>query len=88
MTQDGRGMRERFLTYLEKALREAKLRTDWGDSNEAYEEAVLSYASHLFSKDNKDFLTRFAETIKPFIKAGLANGLTQTIIKLMAPGHS
>ncbi|MGN8155075.1 malto-oligosyltrehalose synthase [Agrobacterium sp. 22094] len=79
-------LRERFLTYLEKALREAKLRTDWGDSNEAYEEAVLGYASHLFSKDNKDFLTRFAETIKPFIEAGLANGLTQTIIKLMAPG--
>ncbi|MDQ1183747.1 malto-oligosyltrehalose synthase [Agrobacterium larrymoorei] len=79
-------LKDRFLTYLEKALREAKLRTDWGDSNEAYEEAVLGYASHLFSLDNRDFLKGFAETIKPFIEAGLANSLTQTIIKLMAPG--
>lgn len=79
-------LKDRFLTYLEKALREAKLRTDWGDSNETYEEAVLGYASRLFSQDNRDFLTRFSETIKPFIEAGLANSLTQTIIKIMAPG--
>lgn len=79
-------VKERFLAYLEKALREAKLKTDWSDSNEDYEKAVIDYASHLFSKENRDFLRSFAETIKPFIEAGLANGLTQTIIKLMAPG--
>ncbi len=88
-TQDEKAVEElkkRFLTYLEKALREAKLRTDWGDSREEYEEAVLGYASHLFSSDNKDFLGYFKKTIKPFLEAGLANSLAQTIIKLMAPG--
>jgi hypothetical protein len=34
----------RFIAYVEKAMREAKLRTNWGDSNEAYETAVLGYA--------------------------------------------
>ncbi|MEM6159337.1 malto-oligosyltrehalose synthase [Erwinia sp. P6884] len=76
----------RFLAFVEKALREAKLRTDWADSNEAYEKAVLDYASHLLSPDNHAFLQDFCDTLQPFIRAGLVNGLTQTAIKLTAPG--
>ncbi|WP_428946121.1 malto-oligosyltrehalose synthase [Pantoea sp. FN060301] len=76
----------RFLAFVEKALREAKLRTDWADSNEAYEKAVLDYASHLLSPDNQAFLQDFCDSIQPFIRAGLVNGLTQTAIKLTAPG--
>ncbi|MCD3069639.1 hypothetical protein GFJ91_23970, partial [Salmonella enterica subsp. enterica serovar Enteritidis] len=37
----------RFEAFVEKALREAKLRTDWVDSNEAYETAMLDYARYL-----------------------------------------
>lgn len=79
-------LEERFLAFVEKALREAKLRTDWADSNEAYEKAVLDYASHLLSPDNQLFLNDFCDTLQPFIRAGLVNGLTQTVIKLTAPG--
>ncbi len=87
--QDAAGLRaleERFLEFVEKALREAKLRTDWGDSNEAYEKAVLDYARHLLSPANQTFLQDFADALRPFIRAGLVNGLTQTVIKLTAPG--
>lgn len=76
----------RFVEFVEKALREAKLRTDWVDSNDAYEKAVLDYARHLLSPDNQDFLQDFAASLQPFIRAGLVNSLTQTVIKLTAPG--
>ena len=81
-----KALEARFLEFVEKALREAKLRTDWVDSNDAYEKAVLDYASHLLSPDNQLFLQDFATALQPFIHAGLVNSLTQTVIKLTAPG--
>lgn len=80
------GLRQRFLPYVEKALREAKLRTDWADGNRDYEEAVARYASALLSADNAAFLQDFAGTLKPFIDTGFANSLSQTLLKLTAPG--
>jgi len=87
--QDSAGLNAleaRFLAFVEKALREAKLRTDWVDSNEAYETVVLEYARHLLSPDNQDFLRDFSTSLRPFIRAGLVNSLSQTVIKLTAPG--
>ncbi|GAK70054.1 maltooligosyltrehalose synthase [Agrobacterium rubi TR3 = NBRC 13261] len=85
-TQGLKALEERFIPYVEKALREAKLRTNWGDSNEVYENAVLTYARKLLSPDNEAFLSDFTQTLQPFIKAGASNSLAQTIIKLTAPG--
>ena len=79
-------LQERFLAFVEKALREAKLRTDWGTSNEAYETAVLDYARHLFSTDGSTFRADFVATLQPFLRAGIVNSLTQAIVKLTAPG--
>ncbi|MGK3141198.1 malto-oligosyltrehalose synthase [Pantoea sp. C2G6] len=76
----------RFVVYVEKALREAKLRTDWADNNDAYEEAVLGYARHLLAPTNRDFLNDFCTALQPFMRAGLVNSLTQTVVKLTAPG--
>lgn len=87
--QDPAGLKaleERFLEFVEKALREAKLRTDWVDSNEAYETVVLAYAAHLLSPDNQLFLQDFSTALRPFILSGLVNSLSQTVIKLTAPG--
>jgi (1->4)-alpha-D-glucan 1-alpha-D-glucosylmutase len=84
--KDASELEPRFLPFVEKALREAKLRTDWADSNEAYEKAVLDYARQLLSPANRLFLDDFSQAIQPFISAGLINSLTQTAIKLTAPG--
>lgn len=75
---------ERFMPYVEKALREAKLRTNWSDVNDAYESAVRNYASAAISSD--EFMGRFWRDIAPFVKTGLVTSLTQTLIKLTAPG--
>jgi (1->4)-alpha-D-glucan 1-alpha-D-glucosylmutase len=77
-------MQDRFLPYVEKALREAKLRTNWSDVHAGYEEAVKDYASAALGSDA--FMTRFWDDIQPFVRTGLINSLTQTLIKLTAPG--
>ena len=81
-----KALEARFLDFVEKALREAKLRTDWVDSNDPFEKAMLDYARHLLSPDNQAFLQDFVSSLQPFIRAGLVNSLTQTVIKLTAPG--
>jgi (1->4)-alpha-D-glucan 1-alpha-D-glucosylmutase len=84
--QDASELEARFVPFVEKALREAKLRTDWAESNEEYENAVLDYARHLLSPANQLFHSDFNHALQPFIQAGLINSLTQTVIKLTAPG--
>ncbi|MDU3715043.1 MAG: malto-oligosyltrehalose synthase [Klebsiella michiganensis] len=89
LPDDTAGLKEletRFLAFMEKALREAKQRTDWIDSNESYESVVLNYAQQLFAADNSLFLNDFYTALQPFIRAGLVNSLSQTVIKLTAPG--
>ncbi len=77
---------ERVAAYLEKSLREAKLRSNWSNVNEDYEKAVLGYAEKLLSPGNEAFLVDFTDTLRPFLRAGLVNSLTQTIVKATAPG--
>ncbi|ANL43085.1 UNVERIFIED_ORG: (1-_4)-alpha-D-glucan 1-alpha-D-glucosylmutase [Rhizobium esperanzae] len=79
-------LRDRFTGYAIKAVREAKLRTAWTEQDNAYEEAVTSYAAALLSPDNDAFLEDFERVLQPFIAAGYVNSLSQTLLKLTAPG--
>lgn len=79
-------LEERFQAYAEKAIREAKLRTNWADGNASYEAAVRDYVHAMLSPKNQTFLDDFTTTLRPFIRAGSVNSITQTIIKLTAPG--
>lgn len=58
-------LKTRFEAFVEKALREAKLRTDWVDSNEAYETAMLDYARYLLAPDNQTFCRIFIVPCNP-----------------------
>ena len=79
-------LRERFTDYAVKAVREAKLRSGWTEQDAAYEEAVATYAAVLVSPDNDVFLEDFERVLQPFIAAGYLNSLSQTLLKLTAPG--
>ncbi|MFP5077174.1 malto-oligosyltrehalose synthase [Rhizobium sp. YIM 134829] len=81
-----RGLSERFAAYVEKTMREAKQRSDWSEVNEDYEGAVKDFAAALLSPDNTEFLRDFETTLKPIRLAGLYNGLSQTLVKMAAPG--
>ncbi len=78
-------LKERFIPFVEKSLREAKLRTDWSRENETYETAVRDYARAFFAPENLAF-ARISGNPSPFLRAGLVNSLAQTIVKLTAPG--
>ncbi|MDF0696137.1 malto-oligosyltrehalose synthase [Rhizobium sp. MC63] len=82
----GDDLRVRFTDYAVKAVREAKLRSAWTEQDGAYEEAITAYAAALVSPDNDAFLEDFERVLQPFIAAGYVNSLSQTLLKLTAPG--
>jgi (1->4)-alpha-D-glucan 1-alpha-D-glucosylmutase len=77
----------RLAQWQEKALREAKLHTDWAVPNEAYETAAHELLRSLIERNECRALlidiAGFAARIAP---AGALNGLAQTLLKLAAPG--
>lgn len=79
--------RERIEAYMIKAVREAKLRTSWTETDAAYEEALLQFVRNaLEPRDNNLFLADFLEFQRRMVRFGLLNSLSQTLCKLSAPG--
>ena len=75
---------ERLDAYVEKALREAKLNTNWVEPDEAYERSVRDWCRALYSNSAfVDELERFAERVA---HEGERSSLGQTLLKLTAPG--
>jgi maltooligosyltrehalose synthase len=75
---------ERLAGWQLKALREAKLATDWTAPNLEYEDAARSFLYTIMA--DTAFVAEagtLAERIGP---AGAVNGLAQTLLKLTAPG--
>jgi (1->4)-alpha-D-glucan 1-alpha-D-glucosylmutase len=74
---------DRLIAWQEKALREAKLRSDWGVPDERYEAAARDFALNLLEHAEGLGIQAFAASIAA---AGAVNGLAQTLLKLTAPG--
>ncbi|WJH40697.1 hypothetical protein N7E02_08855 [Aliirhizobium terrae] len=47
---------------------------------------MRDYVHHMLSPENQEFLSDFTASIRPFMRAGHVNSLTQAMIKLTAPG--
>ncbi|MCA1743907.1 MAG: malto-oligosyltrehalose synthase, partial [Desulfovibrionales bacterium] len=75
---------ERLRTYLEKAMREAKLYTSWTRQDQDYEQAVQDFAAALLQ--DKDFRSGLEEFLIPLIPAGRINSLSQTLLRITFPG--
>ncbi|MEO8652616.1 MAG: malto-oligosyltrehalose synthase [Ramlibacter sp.] len=80
-------LRERVQAYMLKAVREAKLQTNWTCPVPAYEEALARYIDALLRPGQPnpfvDELDRLAARLAPF---GFRNSLAQVALKLTAPG--
>jgi (1->4)-alpha-D-glucan 1-alpha-D-glucosylmutase len=78
---------QRLAQWQQKALREAKLATDWVVPNEAYESAARDLLIALIETNAAPELLAgliaFAQRISA---AGAVNGLAQTLLKLTVPG--
>jgi (1->4)-alpha-D-glucan 1-alpha-D-glucosylmutase len=79
------GYAKRIAAWQQKALREAKLFTDWSAPNDAYEQAAERLVTFLFSM-NSDLLPDIAEIVQRIAPAGAANALAQTLARLTLPG--
>ena len=75
---------DRLHTYLEKAMREAKLYTSWTRQDQDYEQAVQDFAQALLK--DKDFHSSLEDFLIPLIPAGRINSLAQTLLRLTFPG--
>jgi (1->4)-alpha-D-glucan 1-alpha-D-glucosylmutase len=76
---------DRIHAYLAKALKEAKVNTSWTAPNADYEGAVKSFLDTLLAEGSS-----FRRDFEPFQKRishfGMLNSLSQTLVRLMAPG--
>lgn len=78
---------ERIKAYMLKAIREAKDQTSWSNQNVAYEEAITEFVNSIFnSSSNAEFLQEFIPFQQLVSAFGMYNSLSQTLIKLTAPG--
>jgi (1->4)-alpha-D-glucan 1-alpha-D-glucosylmutase len=77
----------RIQQYMNKALKEAKLHTSWISADEEYEQAVSEFVARILERNEQNqFLREFAPFQKRIARAGLFNSLSQTLLKITAPG--
>jgi (1->4)-alpha-D-glucan 1-alpha-D-glucosylmutase len=75
---------ERLEAYVQKALREAKVHTNWVKPNLEYEHRVRDWCRGLYS--NRAFLDELERFAARVAHAGERSALGQTLLKLTAPG--
>jgi (1->4)-alpha-D-glucan 1-alpha-D-glucosylmutase len=81
------GVLERLQSYAVKATREAMVHTRWTRPNLAHEEGLTKFvASILNEKENGDFLEDFRGFHRRLSFYGMLNSLSQTLLKITAPG--
>ncbi|HME20534.1 MAG TPA: malto-oligosyltrehalose synthase [Acetobacteraceae bacterium] len=81
---DVRDYTERLAEWQLKALREAKLVTDWEAPNLDYEDAARSFLYTIMA--DRRFVAEAGELARQIGPASAVNGLTQTLLKLTVPG--
>ena len=77
----------RLQAYMEKATREAKVRTSWLNPHTEYDAAVREFvAAVLDDLPGNRFLAEFRAFQSRVLPFGLCNALGQTLLKLTSPG--
>jgi (1->4)-alpha-D-glucan 1-alpha-D-glucosylmutase len=74
---------ERLAAYMEKASREAKLRTSWTDPDPAYDEALARFVAGVTGSPWARLAESFARSLTG---PGRVNSLAQKLVQLTAPG--
>jgi (1->4)-alpha-D-glucan 1-alpha-D-glucosylmutase len=75
---------ERLRGYMEKAMREAKMRTSWVAQNAEYEDALRNFIDALLA--DQAFVAEVEAFVTKINPAGRVNSLAQTLMKYTSPG--
>lgn len=83
--EDLDNIEERLSQYIEKALREAKKRSEWAYPDEDYEQNVKDFGKALLLDGNpgNQIIKTFISKVADF---GIVNGLSQLVLKFTCPG--
>lgn len=78
---------ERVAQWQLKALREAKLQTNWLAPDEAYEAGCRDFLFDILAPQRRDgFLKELSTFVARIGRAGALNSLQQTVLRLASPG--
>lgn len=78
---------ERVAQWQRKAIREAKVYTDWGAPNVAYETACSDFLQAILQAPGATvFLAELVAWVTTITLPGIINSLTQTVLRLTTPG--
>ncbi|MHB8507573.1 MAG: malto-oligosyltrehalose synthase [Candidatus Dormibacteria bacterium] len=75
---------ERLAGYMEKASREARVRTSWETPDAAYDEALREFVEGVMA--DATFIAEVAAFVAGIVVAGRVNSLALTLLKLTSPG--
>ncbi|MBW9106285.1 malto-oligosyltrehalose synthase [Paraburkholderia phenoliruptrix] len=82
-----KALAERVAQWQLKALREAKLQTNWFTPDEAYEAGCRDFLFDILAPQRRDgFLRELAAFVARIARAGALNSLQQTVLRLASPG--
>lgn len=83
----GAAFRDRVAAYMLKALREAKVSTSWTAPNAAHEAAVTAFVDAVLRETTgREAVAALAPLQERLARLGVWNALSQTLLKLTAPG--
>ena len=78
---------ERIKQYIIKAVREAKVHTEWIKPDLAYESAYLAFLEEILDPSEENaFLREFLPFQRKIAHYGVLNSLSQVLIKITSPG--
>jgi (1->4)-alpha-D-glucan 1-alpha-D-glucosylmutase len=81
------GVLQRLQAYAVKATREAMVHTRWTRPNVPHEDALKTFISSMLDENtNREFLDDFRELHEHTAFYGMLNSLSQTLLKITAPG--
>jgi (1->4)-alpha-D-glucan 1-alpha-D-glucosylmutase len=84
---DSSDFTERVKAYIIKAVREAKVHTEWLKPDAIYEEAFTSFIDKILAPaESNEFLSEFTRFAGRAAFFGALNSLSQTLLKIASPG--
>jgi (1->4)-alpha-D-glucan 1-alpha-D-glucosylmutase len=75
----------RIQAYMDKAVREAKVNTSWMNVNQEHDSALREFLAAILA-EGSEFVADLEKFVKPIARAGNLNALSQTLLKIAAPG--